>query len=119
MFPAMLAGLQGSITGLGNLTPLLVAKLYDTTVSALANKDWAQLEEARKLGDVVSRADWACTKAGIGGSKWGVAEWWPETGMGLRVRRPLTEVTEGVKTMMTKELKEAIAIEKQLEKEAK
>lgn len=118
MFPSMLAGLQGSITGLGNLTPRLVVRLYDVTQEAISERNWDKLDEARRLSDVVSRADWTSAKAGVGGNKFLVGHFYPQTGMGERVRRPLFEAAQGVKAGLVEEVKEAVEWERKLEKEA-
>lgn len=119
MFPSMLAGLQGSITGLGNLTPRLVVRLYELTTEALAERNWDKLDEARKLGDIVSRADWASAKAGVSANKWIVGHFYPDIGIKERVRRPLFEATDALKQSLVKEFAEAVEIERRLESEAK
>lgn len=118
MFPSMLYGLQGSITGLGNLTPRLVVRLYDLTLEAVAERSWDKLDQARELADVVSRADWASAKAGVSGNKWIVGHYYPQTGMRNRVRRPLFEVSDAVKQSLVKQFAPAMEVERRLEAEA-
>ncbi|CAO1619762.1 unnamed protein product [Sympodiomycopsis kandeliae] len=118
MFPSMLVGLQGSITGLGNLCPRLVVKLYNLTREAIDEKSWDKLEQARKLADIVARGDWASSKAGIGGNKWAIGHFYPDIGVSTRVRRPLFEASKETQTMLAKEFAESVKIERQLEQES-
>ncbi|THG92950.1 hypothetical protein EW145_g8524, partial [Phellinidium pouzarii] len=62
------ANAHGAITGLANVAPYTLARLYDLSVAALS--DPSTLPEAQRLQGIVARADWTIAKAGIAGTKY-------------------------------------------------
>ncbi|KIY43349.1 aldolase [Fistulina hepatica ATCC 64428] len=65
--PSIFAQAHGAITGLGNLVPNAVMKLYH--LSEAASKDLKFVPEAQKLQGILARADFTIAKAGIAGTK--------------------------------------------------
>lgn len=120
LFPAMMSGLKGCITGLGNLTPRLVVRLHDMIKQAQKDRDWDKLDEAKRLSEIVSRADWVSSKVGILGLKYAAGKWWSEDGVQAVVRRPLRNNIDGATVkVMEQDWKVAFDMERQLEKEGK
>jgi len=64
ILPGMAMGGKGAIIGLGNVIPYTCARLYELVKSGKAGS-----EEAIKLQQHVSQADWVFAKAGIAGTK--------------------------------------------------
>jgi dihydrodipicolinate synthase/N-acetylneuraminate lyase len=119
LLPSMMAGLEGSITALANLTPNVVVQQYHLIKSAIETKDWNKLALAQRQSEILSRADWSTMKGGLAGVKWAVGEFWPETGVKDRVRRPLQEASTAVREEMKKELDNIVKMERELEKQSK
>lgn len=71
------------------------------------------IAEAQRLQVIVSKADWAIVKAGIGGTKWAL-DHYIEQGLGGYPRAPIPEADDAIKAMLDKEFAEAIEIEKSL-----
>lgn len=94
LLPTLHASGSGCVTGLGNVFPGSVARIYDL---------WKEgrVEEARKLQENVAHAEWACKK-GIACTKFGA--WWflGKEKLGLqdsavfKPRKPYLEVKEGM-----------------------
>lgn len=93
LLPTLHASGSGCVTGLGNVFPRSVARIFDL---------WKEgrVEEARKLQQSVADAEWACKK-GIACTKFG-AWWFLGKGLGIddsaifRPRKPYLEVNEGM-----------------------
>ena len=51
-----------TVTGTGNIIPKTIVKLYATSVAALKTGDPKLMQEALKLQDIVSAADWCIIK---------------------------------------------------------
>ncbi|EST08897.1 DapA-like protein [Kalmanozyma brasiliensis GHG001] len=113
--PATMAGFNGVIAGSGNIIPRTLVKLHQLTTKAVETKDWEKLEEAKRLQEVVSVADWALFKAGIPGTKCALRRWYYEYGV---CRMPLQPASKEVLAMLEKELVEAMDVERGLEKDA-
>lgn len=71
------------------------------------------MKAALELQDIVSDADWAIVKAGIGGTKYALEEY-IQKGLGGVPRSPLPPASEEIKSMLAKELKRAIEYENSL-----
>ncbi|KAF2493936.1 dihydrodipicolinate synthase [Lophium mytilinum] len=56
LYPTLAAGGVGCVTGMGNVWPKSTARVYDLYVAG-------ELEEARRLQEVVASAEWACKKS--------------------------------------------------------
>ncbi|KZT67137.1 aldolase [Daedalea quercina L-15889] len=67
LLPASYANAHGAITGLGNVAPYTLAKLYELSVAA--RQDFSLLPEAQRLQGIVARADFTIAKVGISGTK--------------------------------------------------
>ena len=93
MFPCLVAGMTGSITGTGNLIPKTIVKLYDTAVEALRTGDAQQMATALDLHRRVAAADWLIVKAGISGTKLAL-DTYVEQGLGGVPRKPLPRSTD-------------------------
>lgn len=113
--PATMAGFNGVIAGSGNIIPRTLVKLYELTSEAVKEKDWGKLEEAKKLQEVVSRADWVLFKAGIPGTKCALRRWYYEYGV---CRMPLQPASKEVLAMLEGELVEAMELERGFERDA-
>ncbi|KAG5220873.1 dihydrodipicolinate synthetase [Salix suchowensis] len=65
--PSIFANAHGAITGLGNVAPHTLNKLFQLSEAAL--KDPSLLPEAQRLQGIVARADYTIAKASIAGTK--------------------------------------------------
>lgn len=110
--PALVSRHTGIITGTGNAIPKTIRRLWDTSVAGLKG-DASALAEAMKLQDRVARADWIIVKGGIQGTKY-FLDHFVEQGLGGSVRYPLGPISEGVKKMISEELKEDWEFEQSL-----
>lgn len=99
LLPALVARQSGCITGTGNLIPKTIVKLYKTAVEAIETGDKGKMDEAQRLQDLVSQADWVIIKGGIAGTKYALDKYVKE-GLGGVVRKPLTGVDEGVRALV-------------------
>ncbi|EPQ27852.1 uncharacterized protein PFL1_04596 [Pseudozyma flocculosa PF-1] len=115
LLPSMMVGLDGTICGTANIAPRVCVKLYNLIKDARANKDWAKLEEAQELQKIVSKADWVLFKGAIGGTKWALDRFYYPVG---QPRRPLQPAGKEAQQMLEDNLKEIMALERQLEKAA-
>ncbi|KAJ8517559.1 hypothetical protein ONZ45_g5257 [Pleurotus djamor] len=65
--PSTFANAHGAITGLGNVAPHAINKLFELSEAAL--KDPSLLPEAQRLQGVIARADFTIAKTSIAGTK--------------------------------------------------
>ncbi|KAF4578816.1 hypothetical protein EYR36_000623 [Pleurotus pulmonarius] len=65
--PSIFANAHGAITGLGNVAPYTLNKLFQLSEAAL--KDPSLLPETQRLQGIVARADYTIAKASIAGTK--------------------------------------------------
>ncbi|KAF9500422.1 dihydrodipicolinate synthetase [Pleurotus eryngii] len=65
--PSIFANAHGAITGLGNVAPHTLNKLFQLSEATL--KDPSLLPEAQRLQGIVARADYTIAKASIAGTK--------------------------------------------------
>ncbi|KAF2813008.1 dihydrodipicolinate synthase [Mytilinidion resinicola] len=56
LYPTLAAGGVGCVTGMGNVWPKSTARVYDLYVAG-------ELEEAKRLQEIVASAEWACKKS--------------------------------------------------------
>ncbi|KAI0807322.1 dihydrodipicolinate synthetase [Fomes fomentarius] len=102
---------HGAITGLANLAPFSVAKLFE--LSEKAKTDLSVLEEAQRLQGIVARADYTIAKAGIAGTKFLLEKLY---GYGGNPRRPLPpiESAAGAALWEHPHTKELVQVEREL-----
>ncbi|KAI9710780.1 MAG: hypothetical protein M1828_002122 [Chrysothrix sp. TS-e1954] len=98
------SGGSGVIAGTGNVMPKLCARVWDLCAKG-------EVEKALEMQKVLSRADWALSKGGVGGTKAALQE---VAGYGAPVRRPLRGPNEEGKKKIMEQLEEALTIEKGL-----
>ncbi|KAH9940529.1 dihydrodipicolinate synthetase [Epithele typhae] len=67
VLPTAYVNAHGAITGLGNVAPYTIKKLFD--LSEAARTDPSLLPEARRLQGIVARGDFTIAKANISGTK--------------------------------------------------
>ncbi|KAI0719706.1 dihydrodipicolinate synthetase [Fomitopsis betulina] len=67
ILPSSYSNAHGAISGLGNVAPYTLAKLWELTVAV--HKDASLLQEAQRLQGLVARADFTIAKVGISGTK--------------------------------------------------
>ncbi|KAF7323048.1 Dihydrodipicolinate synthetase [Mycena chlorophos] len=82
--PSTFAHGAGAITGLANLSPHAIRKLFD--LSEAAKYDLTVLPEAQRLQGIIARADYTIAKTGIAGTKFLLERLY---GYGGAPRRPL------------------------------
>jgi len=113
LLPAMLSKASGCIVGTGNLTPKTIVKLYELSKAGLAG-DAAKLQEAVKLQELVSEADFRLATIGIPGIKAVLDTLQP--GLGGYVRTPLQPFTKEAldKVLNDPYVKKALDYEKAL-----
>lgn len=94
LLPTLFAGGSGCVTGLGNVFPKSVAKVYDLFVEG-------KIEEARALQIKVAHAEWACKKS-LACTKYGA--WWHvgrqlglKDGKMFNMRKPYLEIKDDLK----------------------
>lgn len=68
LLPSAFVDAHGAITGLANLVPNTLIKLYQ--LAEQSKTDLTVLPEAQKLQGIVARADYTIAKAGIAGTKY-------------------------------------------------
>ena len=117
------------------MIPKTIVKLYATATAALKSGNPKDLQEALKIQDIVSTADWCIIKAGassalrkrvgessvliprgvvgIAGTKYAL-DAYVENGLGGFVRKPLPEADAACKAMVDKGIKAALAYENSL-----
>ncbi|CEH15328.1 4-HYDROXY-2-OXOGLUTARATE ALDOLASE, MITOCHONDRIAL-RELATED [Ceraceosorus bombacis] len=115
LLPSMLVGMTGTIAGSGNIFPRLLVQTYKSAQEAVQSPSKQTLSKAQELQALVSRADWAFMKGGIGGTKWVLRRYYDDVG---EARRPLQPATQAVQDMLEKELRDALDWERKAEREA-
>ncbi|RXW20898.1 hypothetical protein EST38_g4949 [Candolleomyces aberdarensis] len=87
LLPSAFVEGHGAITGLANLAPFTVNKLYN--LSEAAKKDLSVLPEVQHLQGIVARADYTIAKTGIAGTKYLIEKLY---GYGGVPRKPLPAI---------------------------
>jgi len=82
--PSIFANAHGAITGLANIAPRSIVRLFQ--LSEAARKDLSLLPEAQRIQGIVARGDHTIAKTGVAGSKYVVERLY---GYGGVPRRPL------------------------------
>ncbi|PIL23986.1 hypothetical protein GSI_13737 [Ganoderma sinense ZZ0214-1] len=102
---------HGAITGLANVVPYTVAKLFE--VSEKAKADSSALPEAQRLQGIVAQADFTIAKTGIAGTKALLGKLY---GYGGNPRRPLPPIEAEVVAALWEHphTTELIAVEREL-----
>lgn len=85
--PSTFANGHGAITGLANVAPYTVVKLFQ--LSEAARKDLSVLPEAQRLQGIVARADYTIAKTSIAGTKYLLEKLY---GYGGLTRKPLPPI---------------------------
>ncbi|KAJ7109459.1 dihydrodipicolinate synthetase [Mycena epipterygia] len=86
--PSAFANGHGAITGLGNVSPYAIRKLFE--LSEAARTDLSILPEAQRLQGIIARADYTIAKTSIVGTKYLLEKLY---GYGGTTRRPLPAIT--------------------------
>jgi len=95
ILPSAFANAHGAITGLANIAPLSVCRLY--TLSEEAKRDSSILAEAQRLQGIVAQADYTIASTSIAGTKALLEKLY---GYGGVPRKPLPPITsEEVKAL--------------------
>ncbi|KAL1676982.1 hypothetical protein EV122DRAFT_279551 [Schizophyllum commune] len=92
LVPTTFANGHGTITGLANLAPHTIAKLWSLANAAL--KDTSKLQEALHIQGIAARADFTIAKTSIPGMKFLIEK---EYGYGGLARKPLYPLTDAEK----------------------
>ncbi|TRM56242.1 hypothetical protein BD626DRAFT_414481 [Schizophyllum amplum] len=92
LVPTTFANGHGTITGLANLAPNTIAKLWELSCAAL--KDISLLQEALRVQGIAARADFTIAKTAIPGMKFLIEK---EYGYGGLARKPLASLTDAEK----------------------
>ncbi|KAK7692847.1 hypothetical protein QCA50_004482 [Cerrena zonata] len=87
LVPSTYANAHGAITGLANVAPYTIAKLFELSVQTL--QDPSLLNEAQRLQGIVARADFTIAKASIAGTKYLLGQLY---GYGGHPRKPLPQI---------------------------
>ncbi|CAL1704611.1 unnamed protein product [Somion occarium] len=87
LVPSIFANAHGAITGLANVAPYTLAKLFELAVASL--KDREVLPEAQRIQGIVAEADHTIAKASIAGTKALLERLY---GYGGNPRRPLPPI---------------------------
>ncbi|KAF9013893.1 hypothetical protein BDQ17DRAFT_1230977 [Cyathus striatus] len=90
LVPSTFASAHGAITGLGNVSPHSIAKLFELAESS--KKDLSLLPEAQRVQGIVARADFTIAKASIAGTKYLLEKLY---GYGGSPRKPLFSIDAG------------------------
>ncbi|KAJ7581249.1 dihydrodipicolinate synthetase [Mycena floridula] len=93
--PSTFANGHGAITGLANVAPYTVSKLFE--LSTAATEDLSVLPEAQRLQGIVARADFTIAKTSISGTKYLLEKLY---GYGGAPRKPLPPVEPSVATAL-------------------
>ncbi|KAH8107011.1 dihydrodipicolinate synthetase [Cristinia sonorae] len=111
LLTSLYANGHGVITGLGNVTPYSIAKLYEVGTASL--KDPSQLSEAQRLQGIVGRADWTVANAGVAGTKYLIQRLY---GYGGDPRSPLPPIDPDVAEALWNHphVQEIVALERSL-----
>ncbi|CCM00845.1 uncharacterized protein FIBRA_02887 [Fibroporia radiculosa] len=91
LVPSSYANAHGAITGLGNVAPYTLVKLFE--LSQAAQKDPSLLPEAQRLQAIAANADFTIAKASISGTKALLEKLY---GYGGLPRKPLPPIEPGV-----------------------
>jgi len=67
LVPSAFANGHGAITGLANVAPNAIVRLFQVTAAAVSNP--SHLPEAQRLQGIIANADFTIAKAGISGTK--------------------------------------------------
>ncbi|KAJ6502470.1 hypothetical protein C8R45DRAFT_818662 [Mycena sanguinolenta] len=86
--PSSFVSGHGAITGLGNVSPHAIRKLFE--LSEAARTDLSFLPEAQRLQGIIARADYTIAKASIAGTKFLLEKLY---GYGGTTRKPLPPIT--------------------------
>ncbi|KAJ7709822.1 dihydrodipicolinate synthetase [Mycena rosella] len=86
--PSAFANGHGAITGLGNVSPYAIRKLFD--LSEAARTDLSILPEAQRLQGIIARADYTIAKTSIVGTKYLLQKLY---GYGGTTRKPLPPIS--------------------------
>lgn len=87
LIPSTFANGHGAITGLANIAPLSITRLFQ--LCEAARKDLSLLPEAQRLQGIIARGDHTIAKTGVAGSKYLIERLY---GYGGLPRRPLLPV---------------------------
>ncbi|KAJ7172397.1 dihydrodipicolinate synthetase [Mycena filopes] len=85
--PSAFANGHGAITGLGNVSPYAIRKLFE--LSEAARTDLSLLPEAQRLQGIIARADYTIAKTSIVGTKFLLEKLY---GYGGTTRKPLPPI---------------------------
>lgn len=88
IFPSSFVNGHGAITGLANVAPYSIAKLFE--LSEASRKDSSVLPEAQRLQGIIARGDYTLAKASIAGTKFILEKL---HGYGGLPRRPLPPIS--------------------------
>ncbi|KAJ7235438.1 dihydrodipicolinate synthetase [Mycena haematopus] len=86
--PSAFANGHGAITGLGNVSPYAIRRLFE--LSEAATTDLSVLPEAQRLQGIIARADYTIAKTSIAGTKFLLEKLY---GYGGTTRKPLPPIT--------------------------
>ncbi|KAJ3550998.1 hypothetical protein NMY22_g78 [Coprinellus aureogranulatus] len=116
LLPSAFVAAHGAITGLANLIPNTLTKLYQ--LSEASKKDRSILPEAQRLQGLVARADYTIAKAGISGTKYLLQKLY---GYGGNCRKPLPVIDPEVGNTLWEHphTQAVVAIERELAGKAK
>jgi len=109
LLPSMIVQSSGCITGLANLAPRVIKRLYDVAQRGLDLNSVEDLAEAQRLQCIVSRADGALSATGIAGTKYILSKHY--RGFGALPRRPLPGIKEEAAQRLEGSLKEILELE--------
>ncbi|EKM82617.1 hypothetical protein AGABI1DRAFT_111212 [Agaricus bisporus var. burnettii JB137-S8] len=109
--PSLFANAHGAITGLANITPHAVAKLFQ--LSEAARKDPSQLPEAQRIQGILARADFTIAKTSIAGTKYLIEQLY---GYGGAPRKPLPPIPASAAKSLWEHphTQEAVKLEREL-----
>ncbi|KAI0664815.1 dihydrodipicolinate synthetase [Cubamyces menziesii] len=87
ILPSAFVDAHGAITGLANVAPFAIAKLFE--LSEQSKKDVSLLPEAQRLQGIIARADYTIAKTSIAGTKFLLEKLY---GYGGNPRKPLPPI---------------------------
>ncbi|KAI0336532.1 dihydrodipicolinate synthetase [Cubamyces sp. BRFM 1775] len=87
VLPSAFVDAHGAITGLANVAPFAIAKLFE--LSEQSKKDTSLLPEAQRLQGIIARADYTIAKTSIAGTKFLLEKLY---GYGGSPRKPLPPI---------------------------
>ncbi|EKM55128.1 uncharacterized protein PHACADRAFT_255535 [Phanerochaete carnosa HHB-10118-sp] len=111
VLPSIYARGHGAITGLANVAPHSIKKLYDLSVESLANP--SVLPEAQRLQGIIARGDFTLANSGVSGTKAVLQRLY---GYGGCPRRPLPPISSEAAEAVWHHphIKELVALERQI-----